>query len=699
MGKVHVEAKRDFLESSLTPARPIVAIGELVWNGFDAGADLVQVNLDINRMDGIESIRVLDNGSGIPNDQLPSYFGSLGDSWKKTTGRLYDRALHGKNGKGRFRAFALGTVIEWKTTYESTGKRFTYSIRGSILTLDDFDTTDPVETPKAQLGTEVTISNIRGNFQSLREDSSANEITKVFAAYLTEYPNLKLDYNGIRIDPRTAQTHTGSYDLGEVEISGGKKTPVSVSIIEWSTPTERAIHLCDAKGISLSTVQAGQQIRAPGYEFTAYIKADHFRELDKDGKLLLDELDPDVKLIVAASKAKIKEHFRRRSVEDKGHIVARWKAEQIYPYEEKEKLDPVEEAERQVFDILAVNVESYLPSFEDSDAKTKRFTFRLLAQAVRENPDSVQKIISEVLGLKKEEQDDLAGLLAKTTLSSIINLAKVVSDRLNFLIGLQDLVFSSATKKTLLERDQLHRILENEAWLFHEEFALAASEVRLEEALNEHLGLLGQRQDDPEPVEVGDGKTGRLDLMLSKVTQPRTGEFDYLVVELKRPSRKIDSDVLTQVEKYAMAIAKDPRFHGVPTKWTFIAVSNEMDEYAQSKASQRDRPRGQVHNDAIRNITVWAKTWSEVINDARARLQFVNKQLEYEADRDSARSYLKKTHEKFIPTKVQPEVDAKPAAGEPAEASRVVHYEGEVLGSKPVPGEEQAEPPPPPEQI
>jgi len=48
-------------------------------------------------------------------------------------------------------------------------------------------------------------------------------------------------------------------------------------------------------------------------------------------------------------------------------------------------------------------------------------------------------------------------------------------------------------------------------------------------------------------------------------------------------------------------------------------------------------------------ITVWVKTWAEVINDARARLGFVNKQLAYEADRDSAKSYLRKTHAKFIP--------------------------------------------------
>ena len=31
------------------------------------------------------------------------------------------------------------------------------------------------------------------------------------------------------------------------------------------------------------------------------------------------------------------------------------------------------------------------------------------------------------------------------------------------------------------------------------------------------------------------GKKGRIDLFLSKVRQPRSGEYDYLIVELKRP--------------------------------------------------------------------------------------------------------------------------------------------------------------------
>lgn len=216
------------------------------------------------------------------------------------------------------------------------------------------------------------------------------------------------------------------------------------------------------------------------------------------------------------------------------------------------------------------------------------------------------------------------------------------------MIALEALLFDKDTKKTLLERDQLHKILEQEAWLFHEEFALAASEERLEDVLQQHIGKLGPRSDDT-PVRLEGGKGGRVDLMLQKVTQPRTGEYDYLIVELKRPSQKVNSEVLRQIESYAMAVAMDERFKGVPARWNFLTISNDLDEFAARKANQRNRPKGLVYDDAELNITVWAKSWGEVINDARARLSFVNQQLSYEATRDTAKSYLNKAHARFIP--------------------------------------------------
>lgn len=648
MQTIHITAKRDFLES-LTAARPLAAVAELVWNGLDALSDRVEIALDRNGLDGIETVRVRDFGSGIPYEDVSVLFGNLGESWKKKKTRVRGRALHGKSGKGRFKAFSLGTLVEWTTTYQKNGSAYTYRIRGNASSLDDFECSEPKKAVKSETGTEVLISNLRHEFGSLLGEEAPLEIARTFAEYLSQYPEITIKYDGVVIDPNAVQNHKRDYTLPDVELHDGVIVPVSVSVIEWSIPTKRVLHLCDSSGVALHDIEVGQQVRAPGFHFTAYVKSDHFRELDKENKLILEDLDPDVDLIVRAAKAKLKEHFRRRLADDQSQIVQRWKEEQIYPYEDKADLDPVEEAERQVFDILAVNVQSYLPDFEDADTKSRRFTFRLLAQAVRENPDSVQEIIGEVLGLKKEAQDDLAELLRKTPLSQIISSAKTVANRLDFLVALENLLFDKETKKRLLERDQLHKILENEAWLFHEEFALAGSEQRLEEVLVKHINCLGERQDTAEAVTLADGSTGRVDLMLSKAVQPRTGQYEYLIVELKRPSKKLNSDIITQIKKYARAVASDERFNGVPARWTFIAIANEFDDYARGEAKQRDWPRGKIADDAELNITVWIKEWAEVINDARARLRFINSQLSYEADRASAKSYLKKTHAKFIP--------------------------------------------------
>lgn len=650
MGKVRVTAKRDFIET-LAPAKPVKALSELIWNGFDADADRVNVFIELNEMDGVSSVKVRDNGYGIDHDKVEALFGGLGDSWKKQQGKQKGRALHGKNGRGRFRAFALGERVQWDTVYEAQGKTYAYQIVGHAASIDDFDTTDLEEGDAARrTGTEVVIENVAHDFRSFRDGSAQIELAKTFAAYLTEYPHLTLEFDGVRINPEDVQHGRTDYNLGDIQLSDGSFTSVGVTVVEWKMQTERVLHLCDAKGIALHELPVGQQVRAPGFNFTVYVKSDLFRELDKLNLLLLADLHTDVQHVLKVAKGKVKEHFRRRLAENQSEIVENWKRENIYPYEDKTEIDPVESVERQVFDILAVNVQSYLPSFEDADQKSRKFTFRLLAQAIRQNPDSVQTIIAEVLGLKKDAQDELAALLKKTSLSSIISSAKIVANRLDFLNGLEALVFDRETKEILLERDQLHKILEKESWLFHEDFGLAGSEQRLEEVLKKHLAKLGEREEPIiDPVDLGNGKRGRIDLMLQKAIQPSTGVYEYLIVELKRPSKKIDDEVITQIEKYAIAVADDERFRDVPAKWTFVAISNDLNDYAKRKANQRGRPKGQVFDDAELNVTVWVRSWADVINDARAKLRFINQQLSYEADRDSAKEYLHRTHAKFIP--------------------------------------------------
>jgi len=648
MKTITVSAQKDFLER-LASVAPMKALSELIWNGLDAGSDRVEVTLDQNNMSGLDRIRVTDYGTGIHHDHIGALFGNLGASWKKSKRRDKGRALHGKNGEGRFKAFALGNRIEWNTVFQRGSDSFRYQIIGRTESLEKPMFSEPSPANGDAPGTEVVVTGIEKSHGMLLSDSAPTELAKIFAPYLSKCSGVEILFNGTKIDPVSLQHLSKNIHLPEIDLGNGKKVDVNVSVIEWKAPTKRLLHLCDADGVSLHETEAGPQIRAPGFEFTAYIKSDHFRELDQQGLLVVEDMLHEVNTILKAARKAINGYFRQRLAEQHVPIVERWKKEQIYPYKDKEHLSPVEEAERQVFDIIAVKVESYLPDFEDSDIKSKQFVFRLLAQALHQNPESLQKVITEVLNLKPKEQDDLADLLEKTSFQAIITSAKTVANRLDFLVGLEHLVFDKDTKKKLLERDQLHKILESEAWIFDEDFALSGSEERLEEVLKKHVGLLGERADGDSTVIVGDDKTGRIDLRLSRVIKPRSGQMDYLVVELKRPSKKIDDDVITQVKKYAMAVAGDERFRGVPAKWKFIAISNVMNDYAKNDSTQSGRPRGQVWASENGDITVWVREWAEVINTARARLDFVNDSLSYEANRESSKAYLLKAHAKFIP--------------------------------------------------
>jgi hypothetical protein len=57
----------------------------------------------------------------------------LGASWKQdaTTTRSGGRALHGKHGRGRFRAGGIGQVMRWESVSETAGERQLVSVESS----------------------------------------------------------------------------------------------------------------------------------------------------------------------------------------------------------------------------------------------------------------------------------------------------------------------------------------------------------------------------------------------------------------------------------------------------------------------------------------------------------------------------------------------------------------------------------------
>ena len=51
------------------------------------------------------------------------------------------------------------------------------------------------------------------------------------------------------------------------------------------------------------------------------------------------------------------------------------------------------------------------------------------------------------------------------------------------------------------------------------------------------------------------------------------------------------------------------------------------------------------------NMTIWAKSWSEIIEECTGRLKFFQDRLNYNAGQSSGRKYLRETYPKFIPHK------------------------------------------------
>lgn len=643
--RIRVEVQSDYLDR-LANTSPIEALSELIWNSLDADADRIHVVIDRNLLGGVESVTISDNGTGMSFDDARKAFAKLGGSSKIQAKRSpAGRVQHGRLGRGRLKAFALGPELEWRSTYKDpgSGRLQQIIVRGTLGTTAGFTITDPTDSDDETTGTTVTASGTTRSLISLSSEGAYERLTGAFALYLSKYPTVRIFHNQTLLDPMLIQRHSAAYPLS-IPLESGGEAYGELQVVEWNVPVEKELLLCDEAGIVLRHLQPG--VNVPGAFFTAYLKSRVVRDAELSGTLELDELDPTLNQLVTVARDNLRTHFRSRESLRAAELVEEWKREKVYPFE-AEPADPVESIEREVFDILALNVHRYLPKFEDGDQGSRRFTFHLLKNAIESGGSSLQLILKEVVGLPKDKQDELAKLLERTTLSRIIAASKLVADRLDFLRGLSHLVLDPDLKKVLRERSQLHRIVAEQTWLFGEQFNLAADDESLTTVVKRHCADPDNREIlDIREVRTESGKRGILDLMLCQVIRPPEPEArEHLVIELKRPSVRIDGEALLQVKSYANALIRDDRFRDTKTQWHFWALSTDMsddvraEDFPQNLKDSRGDVRGKVY----------VKTWGEIIQTAEARLRFYQEALEYRADLDSARDLLRKQHGQYLP--------------------------------------------------
>jgi hypothetical protein len=223
-------------------------------------------------------------------------------------------------------------------------------------------------------------------------------------------------------------------------------------------------------------------------------------------------------------------------------------------------------------------------------------------------------------------------------------------------------------KRRLRERTQLHKILESNTWIFGEEFNLWVSDQSLTEVLRQHRDKLDPEIVIDEPVKHVSKERGIVDLMLSRAQKRhRAEDFEHLVIELKAPRVILKGIDLSQIEGYAASVIADARFHRVANlRWHFWLVGDEYNREVEQRL--KGHPEGKFGIvSSSENVAVGVKTWSQIIADNRARLQFFQEKLEHDVDKSGALKALQQKHQKFLegviveeePSEVEPEPKEK----------------------------------------
>lgn len=645
MTRISLEAGNDLVERLAHENDPVKAVIELVWNGLDADAHAVSVALHRNDADGVIGVEVADDGHGMAPEELSSAFRWVGNSWKRMAGRSKgeQRSLHGRFGQGRLRAFALGTQIEWATVADSTdGKRLRSVVRSTVSARNDFDISDPSATDDGT-GTQFVAAG-RDGLDRLAADTARDRMTATFAPYLLARDDVEITYDGSMIRPQDVIDLDTSYDLEwEYEVVTRQ---AKLRIIEWKAGNERAVHLCDGEGMAVDALDTAP---AADFQYSAYVMWDEMPEHHNEWILAKLETTPSVLGVLLTEVDRVLEqHFEARRAQRRRELVEEWKAGSVYPYE-GEPATEEEKVERATFDVVATSIRRHIPA----NKKQKRLTLGLLRESLQQRPSDVSALLDEYVGLPADEKKQLERLLTRTSLSRIIQASSNVTNRLEFLRALELMVFDPETNKMVGERDHLHKILENELWVFGEQYNLMVSERGLTAALARHMDVLGESVADKAPVKLLDGKLGRLDLLLS-VAATEHDRNRHLVIELKAPKVVAGQKELAQIKAYAMAVAEDPRFASSTTEWDFWLVTGEIEKSVRQEANQKNRERGVVFEPDLPDspgakVRVWVRDWGQIIDDAKRRLDYFQKSLQHDPSLDDARDYLRRNHGDVIP--------------------------------------------------
>lgn len=623
------------IKRSLKNYNYLQAIGEYVWNGFDAGAQVIRLAFTQDELQGIKRIEIQDNGCGIQHESLNNKFGPFLESEKflDPTKKRHTSVVHGKNGYGRLTFFKFALIAEWDTVYAINGNCYQYQVSIKSDELDNYTNSEPFLTTQ-DVGTKVT-------FKAIIESIDVTEIEEYLGKEFGWFLELnKAKEFAIKIDEKDLDYSKLINEMDKIELIHPTTGRIfEVRYIQWVEKLDEysKYYFIDSNNIEKFKKTTSLNNKGDSFYHSLFIRSDYFDSVNCQPADEEDEIqfaffdirqDEEYKFLInqVAEFLKKKRKPFLRKYTDK--LIEQLESNKAFPkfdvrnIWEKHKKDELEIVVRELY-----QVEPKI--FSKLNGEQQRTFVHLINLVIDSGEnESLFKILNEIIELDSDEREDLVDILKTTKLSRIIKTIKLIQDRYRAINQLRDLVLVKVLKAN--ERDHIQKFIESHFWIFGEQYNLVtAAEPKFEEALRRFTNILkGVNISKKKKINHPD-KNKEMDIFMVR-QDFKNNLVNSVVVELKHPSITLGEKELTQVKKYMNVIVNEDDFNGSNLFWEFYLVGNDYNSYIEGEITNAENHGEKSLVYKVNKYKVYVKKWSEIFTEFELRHKFLNDKLELE---------------------------------------------------------------------
>jgi hypothetical protein len=623
------------------------SIAEFIWNGFDAGAKTVAIDFEENELGGVESLRLSDDGSGIPLSQLKLKFKPFLYSnkvYNPDEPQYGPSAKHGKNGIGRLTFFKFASKAIWTTTYRRLDGKFSqFSVEVSASTLHKFSETAESKSDGPS-GTTIELQGIfdltTASFQDVQD-----YLIEEFAWFLElQSPfSRKIIVNG---DMLPHHKLIADHEERTIELAGNT---FDIRYIRW----HRRLHneysryyFIDSGGRERAKQTTSFNNKGDDFYHSMFLKSSYFDSMQEPLAPLEAESEQDDQLSFP-SLFERDETFRE--LRNWCHTFLRRKRTPFLRRRAVKYLEELEEdgafpkfgddvwnihRKRELSGVVREVYEVEPRIFSGLNIQQKKTLLQLFSLVMESSErEELLEVLGQIVELSTRERSELAKILRTTKLANVVATIKLIEDRITAVNELRKMVFLPSFSAN--ERDHLQTHIEHHYWLFGEQYHLVtAAEPDFEAALRKYLHILRGIRSRAKITHVD--KKRAMDIFAVRWL-PSVDQINNVVVELKHPNITLGSEQLKQVKDYMDVVLNEPQFNATNMSWDFYLVGKNYDAYIEREI-ENAKTHGEKHLAyKVTNYRIYILRWSEVFTNFEIRHNFLLEKLKVEREQLATR--------------------------------------------------------------